>query len=69
MTRYIPLNERTRPYRIARLASGWVVWDRRRYIGAWVPGDLICWGHPTHAAAVAGLVAHLREQAVTEPSA
>ena len=71
MPRYIPLRERTRPYRITRsIAPGcWVVWDRRRHIGTALLGAPIGWIHPTHAAAVAALDAHLREQALKEPTA
>lgn len=76
MHRHIPLHERTRPYWITRTSYGWVVWDRRRFIGTRKPGDIVdpdlpgaVWLHPTHAAAVAALDAHLREQAATEPTA
>jgi len=78
MTRYIPMHERTRPYWIKRgiTLDGWVVWDRRRCIGEDAPGDILrpagpipAWAYPTHAAAIAALDAHLREQAATEPSA
>ena len=78
MARYIHLRERTRPYRIAHSTTrdGWVVWDRRRFIGTSLAGlvvrpssDSHAWLHPTHAAAIAALDAHLREQAATEPSA
>ena len=76
MTRYITLRERTRPYRITRGLYGWAVWDRRCHIGTGNLGDLLgpfspfaARLHPTHAAAVAALDAHLREQAATEPSA
>lgn len=72
MTRYILPYERTRPYRITRsIALGcWVVWDRRRYVGTALPGMPITpLAHPTHAAAVAALDAHLREQALKEPTA
>ena len=76
MTRYIPLNERTRPYRITRGLYGWAIWDRRHHVGTSNLGDLLgpissfaARMHPTHAAAIAALDQHLREQAATEPSA
>lgn len=66
----------TRPYRITRTSYGWVVWDRRCDIGTVYPGGILGpdlpvtpWPHSTHAAAIAALDAHLREQAATEPSA
>ena len=72
MTRYIPLRERTRPYRITRglAMDDWIVWDRRHCIGIDLPGEIIIWDCPTHAAAAAAaLDAHLREQALKEPTA
>lgn len=71
MTRYIPLRERTCPYRITRgfALDGWIVWDRRHLIGSDFPGEIIIWDCPTHAAAVVALDAHLREQALKEPTA
>lgn len=67
MTRHIPMNERTRPYRITRTATGWTIWDRRRHIGTDNMGNLLApgwpvttWAHPTHTAAIAALDAHLR---------
>lgn len=69
MARYIPLRHRTRPYWITRIAAGWAVRDRRRCIGTSRPGVTIDRLHPTHAAAIAALDAHLREQAATEPPA
>lgn len=76
--RYIRLCERTRTYRIARdvTLEGWIVWDRRRFIGTPLLGSILRpssgpdeWLHPTHAAAVAALDTHLREQAAMEASA
>ncbi len=76
MTRHIDLHTRTRPYWITRASPGWIIWDRRRSIGTPRLGSILrpssdpdAWLHPTHAAAVAALDAHLREQAATEPSA
>lgn len=76
MARHIDLHTRTRPYWITRTSYGWVVWDRRRDIGTVYPGVILgpdsprtAWAHPTHAAAIAALDAHLREKAATEPTA
>lgn len=75
MHRHIDLHTRTRPYRITRSPYGWFIWDRRRHIGTNAMGDLpgpawapVTWMYPTHAAAVAALDAHLREQAAKEDS-
>ena len=74
--RHIDPRTRTRPYRITREPYCWVVWDRRRDIGTVYSGVILgpesprtAWAHPTHAAAIAALDAHLREQAATEPTA
>lgn len=59
-----------RPYQVYRSLlcdGGWVIWDRHHARHLVRPGG--DWIHPTHTAAVAALDAHLREQAVTEPSA
>lgn len=76
MTRHIPMNERTRPYWITRTDYGWTIWDRRSHLRGdvlWVilarPLPATPWVHPTHAAAIAALDQHLREQAAMEASA
>ena len=71
MTRYIPLRERTRPYRTTRgfAMDDWIVRDRRHCIGIDLPGEIIIRACPTHAVAVAALDAHLREQAAKAPTA
>jgi hypothetical protein len=68
MARYISL--RIRPYRVyksRRRDRAWVVWDHRHV--RFLVGPDGAWLHPTHAAAIAALDAHLREQAATEPTA
>lgn len=70
MPRHIDLHTWPRPYQIYKSPlrdSAWAIWDRRhaRHLG-YSDGT---WLHSTHAAAVAALDAHLREQAITEPSA
>ena len=54
-------------YKFRRLDRGWAIWDRRRARHLGYPGDI--WLYPTHAAAIAALDAHLREQAATETGA
>ena len=53
-------------YKSPLMYDSWAIWDRRRARHLGYPGDI--WLYPTHAAAIAALDAHLREQAAKEDS-